>query len=229
LGEGRTDNVRQISLLITVRGFYTYCRLMSLPETIGNLTSLYRLGLKSNQLEALPESFGGLTSLVELFLTDNCLRAFPASISQCTSLVKFQASFNQLESLPREMGTLPSLELLRVAVNSLTEVCNPLARMNNTSETVFCQRMKSTSPQHDYGCSGGVYLHIISDSPSPNSSESSWFVRGSCLEGELMNTFALDNAVFWVGKRTKDNYRYGRSSGGPPSSVYPTNYILSES
>lgn len=48
-----------------------------LPEQFGNLSSLIRLGLKSNKLAELPASFTQLTNLVELFLTDNQLNTLP--------------------------------------------------------------------------------------------------------------------------------------------------------
>lgn len=44
-------------------------KLVLLPDSIGNLKSLYRLGLKDNVLVSLPDSLGGLTGLVELFVT----------------------------------------------------------------------------------------------------------------------------------------------------------------
>ncbi|KAK9862504.1 hypothetical protein WJX84_009525 [Apatococcus fuscideae] len=96
--------------------------LESLPESIGDLKQLYRLGLKSNKLKALPSSFGGLQALVELFATDNVLEQLPAEMGQLTSLVKLQLSFNHLQSLPREMGSLPNLELMRVAVNDIKDI-----------------------------------------------------------------------------------------------------------
>lgn len=64
--------------------------LSALPDEICDLTSLYRLGVKSNQLAQLPDNFGALVNLVELFLTDNCLKRFPQSLQHCTALVKLQ-------------------------------------------------------------------------------------------------------------------------------------------
>lgn len=45
--------------------------LLAVPEELCNLSRLYRLGLKTNQLQRLPAQLGRLTSLVELFVTDN--------------------------------------------------------------------------------------------------------------------------------------------------------------
>lgn len=59
-------------------------QLNALPEALGCLTSLTRLGLKGNQLAALPGSFVGLTNLVELFLTDNKLTTLPQGACAAT-------------------------------------------------------------------------------------------------------------------------------------------------
>ena len=52
-------------------------RLEQLPDRFGDLSGLYRLGLKSNGLRQLPGSFTRLTNLVELFITDNKLTELP--------------------------------------------------------------------------------------------------------------------------------------------------------
>jgi len=64
--------------------------LRSLPESIGNITSLKALNLSFNKLEILPESIGDLTSLKELDLNYNKLTNLPASISNSTSLKRLQ-------------------------------------------------------------------------------------------------------------------------------------------
>ena len=57
--------------------------LTQLPQNIGNLTRLRRLGLKSCGLTQLPDSFTRLASLVELFVTDNRLEALPEGAGFC--------------------------------------------------------------------------------------------------------------------------------------------------
>lgn len=97
-------------------------QLASVPDSVGDLRLLYRLGLKDNQLVCLPSSLGRLSSLVELFLTGNQIQALPESLGGMVSLVKLQASFNQLQSLPASIQSLQKLELLRVAVNCIHQV-----------------------------------------------------------------------------------------------------------
>ena len=60
--------------------------LTSLPESIGNLTSLKSLVLENNQFTSLPESIGGLTNMEKLYLRDNALTSLPASIGNLTNL-----------------------------------------------------------------------------------------------------------------------------------------------
>lgn len=82
---------REIGALKNLKFINVMCnKLTVLPDEICNLTSLYRLGAKSNFLQELPENFGALINLVELFLTDNCLKTFPDSLQHCTALVKLQ-------------------------------------------------------------------------------------------------------------------------------------------
>ena len=90
-------------------------KLAALPDEICALTSLYRLGAKSNQLKELPADFGSLVNLVELFLTDNCLTRFPESLQHCTALVKLQ-----VRSILT--GLTPSASLMRSStVHTRTE------------------------------------------------------------------------------------------------------------
>ena len=55
-------------------------QLSSLPETIGNLSSLTTLHVSYNYLTSLPEGIVNLTSLSELLLYHNCLTSLPNSI-----------------------------------------------------------------------------------------------------------------------------------------------------
>lgn len=78
---GFTAENNQVSGL----GLYK-CGLTTLPESIGNLTSLTYLNLESNSIKTLPESIGNLKSLKELLLSNNGLRTLPESIGNLNSL-----------------------------------------------------------------------------------------------------------------------------------------------
>lgn len=94
----------------------------SVPESLGGISSLVLLGLRSNRLARLPESICALKNLKELYVTDNVLEALPESLGECSSLVKLQASHNRLTRLPASLGKLEHLELMRVACCHLEEL-----------------------------------------------------------------------------------------------------------
>jgi len=70
--------------IVKISAFNT--KMTSLPENIGNLTSLKVLDLVRNQLTSLPESIGDLTSLRVLDLSRNKLISLPESIGNLVSL-----------------------------------------------------------------------------------------------------------------------------------------------
>ncbi|MBD3350322.1 MAG: TIR domain-containing protein, partial [Candidatus Lokiarchaeota archaeon] len=86
--------------------------LSSLPDSIGNLTSLKELYLIGNTLNSLPESIGSLTSLEQLSLGSNELSSLPETIGSLTSLKELRLNGNKLSSLPDGIGSLTSLERL---------------------------------------------------------------------------------------------------------------------
>ena len=68
----------------------------TLPESIGDLSSLVRLHLHGNQLTSLPESSGNLSSLEMLNLGSNQLTSIPESICNFPNDCFISVSFNQL-------------------------------------------------------------------------------------------------------------------------------------
>jgi len=71
-------------------------QLTTLPESIGNLTSLTTLYLEFNQLTTLPESIGNLTSLTTLYLEFNQLTTLPESIGNLTSLTYLDLDYTDV-------------------------------------------------------------------------------------------------------------------------------------
>ncbi|MHA1192340.1 MAG: leucine-rich repeat domain-containing protein [Promethearchaeota archaeon] len=106
--------------------------LKTLPESIGNLSSLKRLDLRSNQLTTLPESIGNLSSLKELWLENyNRLTTLPESIGKLTSLEELNLGNNRLSTLPESIGNLSSLKELSLKNNELTTLPVSLWRCKN--------------------------------------------------------------------------------------------------
>jgi len=74
--------------------------LTSLPDIIGNLTSLTYLSLWINKLTYLPDTIGNLTLLKTLYLGFNQLTSLPDTIKNLTSLKKLWLYNNGLTTYP---------------------------------------------------------------------------------------------------------------------------------
>ncbi len=96
--------------------------LTSLPDTIGNLTTLQTLDLNNNLLTTLPESIGNLSKLERLHLRENQLWLLPKTIGNLHSLQSLDLSKNKLENLPETLGQLTSLRTLDLSENHLADL-----------------------------------------------------------------------------------------------------------
>ena len=94
-------------------------QLISLPNSIGNLSNLVTLFVGENQLTSLPESIVNLTNLTSLVLQNNQLVSLPANIGQLSSLTDIYASENQLTNLPTSFLQLTQLNILYLYHNVL--------------------------------------------------------------------------------------------------------------
>lgn len=81
-------------------------QLTSLPESIGDLTSLTSVDLRTNRLASLPESISNLTRLTHLYLSSNQLTSLPKSITNLINLTDLDScdnpivDFSILQDLP---------------------------------------------------------------------------------------------------------------------------------
>lgn len=109
-------------------------QLTSVSESIGQLMALRELSLSGNRLTSLPESLGRLTALKLLFLYNNRLTNVPESLGQLMALELLDLSSNQLMSLPESLGRLTALELLYLSSNRLTSLPESLGRLTELRE-----------------------------------------------------------------------------------------------
>jgi len=94
-------------------------RLIHLPESIGNLTSLKKLYLNENHLKTLPDTIGTLSSLKELYLNNNNLTSLPESLENLSKLERLSLEGNNLKNLPDSIGKLHNLKVLLLKENQL--------------------------------------------------------------------------------------------------------------
>ncbi|XP_066542054.1 leucine-rich repeat and calponin homology domain-containing protein 1 isoform X3 [Hoplias malabaricus] len=88
-------------------------KLNSLPESIGQISSLMELDVSCNEITALPRSIGRLKSLRELNVRRNLICVLPEDLADLP-LVKFDFSCNKVSTIPvcyRKMAQLQSLQL----------------------------------------------------------------------------------------------------------------------
>ncbi|ONI29519.1 hypothetical protein PRUPE_1G200700, partial [Prunus persica] len=95
----------------------------SIPEGIGNLTSLALLGMKNNYFSgSVPDAIGKLQKLQVLYLNfNNFSGPIPSSLGNLTSLIKLFINVNRFDgSIPPSLGNCQSLLTLDVSNNRLT-------------------------------------------------------------------------------------------------------------
>lgn len=99
---------------------YGPARLSALPSSVGDLSSLAHMTIKSGDLQALPDTLGNLTALTLLSLECQSLLSLPGSISRLSSLQHLTLhGFRGSEydamigsALPDVLGTLMSVTYL---------------------------------------------------------------------------------------------------------------------
>jgi internalin A len=109
-------------------------RLTYLPAELGQLTSLQRLYLDTNQLTQIPLELGQLTNLQWLYLYTNQLTQIPVELGQLIDLQWLYLSSNQLTQIPRELGQLTNLQTIDLGTNQLTQIPVELGQLTNLQE-----------------------------------------------------------------------------------------------
>uniref|UniRef100_A0A1A7X945 Leucine-rich repeats and calponin homology (CH) domain containing 1 n=1 Tax=Iconisemion striatum TaxID=60296 RepID=A0A1A7X945_9TELE len=93
-------------------------KLVSLPETIGQLRSLMELDISCNEITALPRHIGRLKALRELNVRRNLLCVLPEDLADLP-LVKFDFSCNKVSTIPVCYRKMKQLQLLQLENNPL--------------------------------------------------------------------------------------------------------------
>jgi internalin A len=114
------EEIGQLTTIKTMR--LNGNRLTRLPPEIGALVNLRQLDIDGNRLTQLPVEIGKLTKLETLWASGNELAWLPPEIGQLTSLRRLYVTHNRLSSLPREISSLAILDTMDVSHNHLTSL-----------------------------------------------------------------------------------------------------------
>ena len=136
-------------------------QLETLPERIGELTSLTSLYLDSNKLQTLPESIEGLTNLVTLNLVNNQLETLPESIRELTRLTSLDLHSNQFRTLPDSIGDFANLETLNLDYNQLETLPESIGGLTNLKTLNLYSNQLETLPESIGGLANLVKLNLV--------------------------------------------------------------------
>jgi Leucine rich repeat len=106
-------------------------KLKSIPEEIGQITTLRNLYLSRNQLTLLPETLVKLSQLTDLDVSQNKFQTIPNVMCSLQSLVLLDLSHNLINFLPYNFCELRSLHVLNLVGNDLkgASLLSTLGRM----------------------------------------------------------------------------------------------------
>jgi len=96
--------------------------LSSFPLCLLGLTNLRRLRLSGNRIDTLPDDINRLNKLQDFALDNNKLGGLPQSIGELTLLESLVLRQNELPALPDTIGNLSNLKLLHLSSNAITAV-----------------------------------------------------------------------------------------------------------
>lgn len=103
----------------------------TIPDTIGNISSLKELYITNNPIKTVPKTIGNLSSLRRLFIRNTLLETLPEEIAQNTNITDMQLQGNAIRRLPDSIGSLQKLETLNLAYNRLTALPDSVGSLNN--------------------------------------------------------------------------------------------------
>ncbi|MFX1257396.1 MAG: tetratricopeptide repeat protein [Promethearchaeota archaeon] len=139
----KTDGENVVGLCISE----IYPKVTTLPESIGNLTSLKELFLGQNQLTILPKSIENLKLLKDLNLGYNQFTTLPEPITKLEWLQKLSFNNNQLTTLPESIGNLKSLQELNLMSNKLNTIPESIGNLKSLKDLNFRDNQLMTLPE----------------------------------------------------------------------------------
>lgn len=131
-----------------------------LPASVGRLTRLQELTVKTTRITTLPPEIGRLTNLQTLNLC--CMVSLPPEIGDLRNLRVLNATLGQLHTLPSSIGSLAELRVLDLSNNGLTELPPGLGALHNLEELNLSGNPLGTLPPAIGGLSNLRRLNILS-------------------------------------------------------------------
>ncbi len=123
--------------------------LTSLPDEIGDISTLEKLDLSYNGLTSLPSGIGNFSNLKELKITyqetkpegvlTRTLTSLPDEIGNITSLEKLYLNNNGLTSLPTTINGLSGLQELHLHANELTVLPTTIGGLTSLEKLYLSQ------------------------------------------------------------------------------------------
>ncbi|KAH0704221.1 hypothetical protein KY285_018499 [Solanum tuberosum] len=168
----------------------------SLPNCLGNVTSLREIHISSNKLSSnIPTSLGNLKDLKVLNLSsNNMVGSLPPEIENLKAVIQMDLSMNQFSNgIPREIGGLRSLVYLYLRHNKLQgSIPDSMSNMvglefldishNNISGTIPMSMEKLQNLKYFNVSDNKLYGEIPSGGPFKNLS-SQFFINNEALCG----------------------------------------------
>ena len=128
--------------------FFSKSKLTSIPESIGNLTSLKSLTLRFSQISAIPECIGNLTNLQRLNLSDTRISVLPESIGNLTNLQRLDLNDTRISVLPESIGNLTSLQSLDLSLTRISALPECIGNLTSLQKLYLVNTQLSVLPDN---------------------------------------------------------------------------------
>lgn len=134
--------------------------LISLPESIGNLSNLTHLDVADNQLVSLPNSISNLSNLICLNLSNNQITSLPDNIANLPKLQTLNLSFNELTYLPASIGNFRELLDLNLDNNNLVDLPGSIGSFPKLTSLNLCHNNLDGLPNEIGNLSSLTHLYL---------------------------------------------------------------------
>jgi Leucine-rich repeat (LRR) protein len=132
--------------------------LEAFPDEVGVLEGIKLLDVSSNKIPSMPEDLGNLSSLTALMLQDNVLESLPSSIKVLVNLKSLILARNKLKELHSSIGKLACLEELDITDNLVTKLPMEM-RSLTTLKTLKEKGNPLASPPREVICETPTPIH----------------------------------------------------------------------